>query len=182
MILNLVNRIPTGDEKVNPTDWFHQQWPLLNELASRVGPAHWSVDLVLVDDESMVKLNEGFREAEGVTDVLSFSYLEEDGEGPCDLEVGQHLCARSLWLDSSGAPADEIPVVGEVILAPGFVAQRCQENSWATDLEFCMLVVHGLLHILGWDHMDQAEKKAMQSHEAEVLTQSNLTHPLRPRS
>lgn len=182
MILNLVNRIPAGIENPHPADWFYQHKPLLDELASQVGPEQWSVDLVLVSDDAMVQLNEGFRQAEGVTDVLSFSYLEEDGLGPCDLDQGQHHGPFPLWLDPTATQPEKTPQVGEVILAPGFVARRCQENGWATHLEFCMLVVHGLLHILGWDHMEEKEQQAMQSIEVEVLSHSNLAHPLRPRS
>ena len=73
-------------------------------------------------------------------------------------------------------------VVGEIVLAPVFISRRCRENDWPVDLEFPMLVVHGLLHVLGWDHLEDLERQAMQDIEEKVLGTVNLTHPLRQRS
>lgn len=181
MILNLVDRRTTGPRE---TDWMGANLTLLNALADRVGPAEWSVNLVLVDDAQMTRLNREYRQIDGVTDVLSFSYLSVAEAGQGELAAGELGAAVDLALDEAEAEegADECPVVGEVILAPGFVTARCGERDWPADLEFPMLVVHGLLHILGWDHMEDEEREAMQALEESILVQEKLTHPLRKRS
>ena len=152
----------------------------------KIGPGEWAVDLVLVDDDRMTGLNDRFRDSDRVTDVLSFSYLVAPDAGPADLPAGRHHAACDLALDRSGFPEAPTPgepaVVGEVILAPGFVARRCGENGWPVELEIPMLVVHGLLHVLGWEHDDEHQRQAMQDIEEAVLASRQLTHPLRPRS
>lgn len=186
MILNLVDR-RTDRTLPEPTgDWFTQRLDRLKALAGQVGPDGWAVDLVLVDDEHMAGLNRRFRGHDGVTDVLSFSYLVEPAGGPVDLEAGRHHAACDLALDPSGFPAGaaagEPAVVGEVILAPGFAVRRCEQNGWSVAGEIPMLVVHGLLHVLGWEHDDERKRQAMQDIEEAVLASRQLTHPLRPRS
>ena len=66
------------------------------------------------------------------------------------------------------------PVAGEIVLAPGFITRRCRGNAWPEELEMPMLVVHGLMHILGWDHHTDAEAEAMEEREAEHLATIGL--------
>lgn len=169
----------------NEGNWFdHSDRPsMLAVLAAGLGRADWTVDLVLVDDEAMSGLNQGFRGAEGVTDVLSFSYLEGAGAGICDLADGDGCAHGDLWLESMAAETESGagPVVGEVVLAPGFITRQCRENGWPLQQEMPMLVVHGLLHILGWDHTNETETEAMQMVEQEILATAGLPHPMRER-
>lgn len=186
MILNLVDRRTEGPSGNSAAEWFSVNATLLSELAARIGPPDWAVDLVLVEDGQMTDLNEGFRQVSGVTDVLSFSYLVPAGKNDVQLAQGLSYAPYDLKLDETeptGGSAEDIsPVVGEIVLAPGFVTRRCLANDWPAELEFPMLVVHGLLHVLGWDHLEAEEKLAMQDIEEKVLATANLTHPLRQRS
>lgn len=164
------------------TDWFAVAGrdALLADLAAGLGDHSWTVDLVLVDDASMTELNQGFRGGEGVTDVLSFSYLENSGPGTCDLAGGQGGALENLWLEPTAIQESDGCglVVGELVLAPGFIGRRCGEKGWPLDHEMPMLVVHGLLHILGWDHETDSETKAMQAVEQDILAAAGLPHPL----
>ena len=182
MILNLVDRRTSVPVAGSDADWVARSMSLLEKLAARVGPPEWSVDLVLVDDDRMTGLNEGFRQAPGTTDVLSFSYLVAAEDGDADLTTGSCYAAFDLKLDQGEFTDDSAVVVGEIVLAPVFISRRCRENDWPVDLEFPMLVVHGLLHVLGWDHLEDLERQAMQDIEEKVLGTVNLTHPLRQRS
>jgi probable rRNA maturation factor len=157
-------------------------WDLLCELAAGLGPADWRLDLVLIDDADMAGLNLAYRATDGPTDVLSFSYLEEaaaPGREPV-ARAGERGARRDLWPDdSAAAPGEgEGPLAGEVVLAPGFIVRRCAERGWAPDQEMALLVVHGSLHILGWDHDDDDERQAMRDLETEVLRNGGLPHPL----
>jgi len=185
VILNLVDRRGGGPARAGLAEAGIDS-DLLERLAARVGPRDWAVDLVLVDDERMAGLNEGFRGNQGVTDVLSFSYLVPAGDRRPDLPHGRFFAAADLCLDgveaADGLADGGAPVVGEVVIAPVFVGDRCGENGWSLDLELPLLVVHGLLHILGWDHDDPAEGRAMRDHEEKILAGENLAHPLRRRS
>lgn len=153
-------------------------WSMLTGLAGAVGPADWLVELVLVDDEAMAGLNLAYRGAEGPTDVLSFSYLLGEGPGEPGVRAGRHGARRDLWLEPEGGGVGQPQLAGEVVLAPGFIHRRCAERGWAPDREMALLVVHGCLHILGWDHEAEADRRAMQDVEASVLRGFGLPHPL----
>ncbi|PIE76706.1 rRNA maturation RNase YbeY [bacterium DOLJORAL78_65_58] len=118
----------------------------------------------------------------GLTDVLSFSGLEEVGAGPPDLAAGQAGAGTDLWLDPLHADdpvgMGEISGVGEIILAPDFIARRCAAQGWPLEKEIPMLVVHGCLHLLGWDHEEEERGRAMRRLESERLAACGLEHPL----
>jgi len=148
----------------------------LAALAEPLGCADWVLNLVLVADQVMAELNARWYGGEGVTDVLSFTYLEHDGPGSPQLSGGEGRAARDLWV----AADDEEPVVtaGEVILAPAFVADRCCDEGWDLPTEWGMLLVHGGLHVLGWLHDTPDARCAMQAQEAELLDRQGFSHPL----
>jgi probable rRNA maturation factor len=177
MILRLVDRCPVVDFP----GFGPEQLSLYERLVSGLGRPEWSFDLVLVDDSSMAGLNEQFRGKSGVTDVLSFSNLVEEGGGKSDLSRGQGSAFTDLWKEefSQSESGENDFSVGEVILAPGFVAERCQKNQWSLEEEYALLVLHGCLHLLGWDHRDQVETEAMQIVEEKLLAACGLPHPLR---
>ncbi len=176
MIINLVDRRTGAD---GTSEYFHgEQWRQLSRLASLVGAAAWCVDVVLVDDEAMADLNLQYRSKAEVTDVLSFSYLEFTGTDEPTLAGGQRNVASDIWL--SDGP--ETGNVGELVLAPAFIAARCTENDWPLAQEFPLLLVHGCLHLVGWDHADPVEQKAMRDIETVILAEEDLPHPLRRRS
>ncbi len=144
----------------------------LAAVVAGLGRGSWTVNIVLGGDDLVADLNQRYRGREGVTDVLSFSYLEEAGTGEPDLAAGQGRAAVDLWRDLSQ------DMVGEVVLAPGFVAQRCRAEGWGLETEFALLVIHGCLHVLGWDHVHDDQQQAMRKLETELLAGMGLLHPL----
>ena len=184
MILRFVERRSDPDavmESWLPSGGRHE---LLTALAGPLGRPDWTVDVVLIDDESMAALNAEFRQAAGVTDVLSFSYLQKTGPGDPDLPKGRGHAYENLWLDTLEPDRENEAgqAVGEVILAAGFVADRCRDRGWALEHEIPLLVVHGMLHLLGWQHDSEVEFETMKTVEEGILSGAGLPHPLRERS
>lgn len=176
MNLELVDRRLVRPEPAG--DWFEQNRDLIARLAGHVGHPEMEVDLVLIDDATMARLNQEWRRKEGPTDVLSFSDLIPDPVPR--FPGGEFHLAEGLSLTGPSLPDDgERRTLGEIFLAPDFVDRRCRENSWSVTAEFPMLIVHGMLHVVGWDHRDDEELKAMQDIEETVLRAEQLTHPLR---
>ena len=101
-----------------------------------------------VDDEEMRGLNRTWREIDAPTDVLSFE---------CDSPFDE------------GIPADEAVELGDVILAPGVIAAQAAEFGNTPAEECRLMLVHGLLHLLGYDHLEDAEAADMEAREIEVL-------------
>ncbi|MCP4292859.1 MAG: rRNA maturation RNase YbeY [bacterium] len=161
-------------------DLVTDQMGLYQKLVSGMGNGEWNFNLVLVDDDNMKSLNEEFRGKQTVTDVLSFSYLlSESGEGS-HLPQGINHAYVDLWMDGIAGSADALndSEIGEIILAPNFIFQRCAERSWKPETELPMLVVHGCLHLLGWDHETVEQTLAMRKEETEILGSCHLKHPL----
>ena len=148
----------------------------LAALVAPLGRPEWILDLVLVEDPVMGDLYGRWYGGEGVTDVLSFSYLEEAGEGEPHLPAGRGDAATDLWVPPADAAGPVI--VGEVILAPRFVADRCAREGWDLVAEWALLLIHGALHVLGWTHDTDAQQAAMRACESRLLASQDLSHPL----
>lgn len=106
------------------------------------------VSVSFVDDEEMRGLNRTWREIDAPTDVLSFE---------CDSPFDEDI------------PADEAVELGDVILAPGVIAAQAAEFGNTPAEECRLMLVHGLLHLLGYDHLEDAEAADMEAREIEVL-------------
>lgn len=176
MMLQLVDRRGRPDAD----DLVVLQVPLFKDLVAPLGLPSWAFDLVLIDDGAMAQLNEQYRGKDGVTDVLSFSYLLNDGSGPCQLSGGTGGAYHDLWLDPMALPGtrEQEQQIGEIIVAPFFVEDRCRQRHWSLETEFPLLVVHGALHLLGWDHQTDEETLQMRNLEKSYLATGGLPHPL----
>lgn len=155
-------------------------------LVAGLGRPGWRAYLVLVDDEAMAALNGQYRGKPAATDVLSFSYLRAEGPGDPALAGGERGAAFDLWLDALDA-VGEVPAegagsgereIGEILIAPAFVSARCAERGWPLEHELPLLVVHGCLHLLGWDHEEEDERDRMRALETGLLAAAGLPHPL----
>ena len=171
MILDLVDRFGGAPGLAAPfretADW--------TGLAGELGLPGWRADVVLVDDGAMAELNGAYRGKPRATDVLSFPYLLPEGAGEPDLRSGERGAAHDLWLD----PLESVDgAVGEILIAPAFVTARCAERGWPLGHELPLLVVHGCLHLLGWDHEEEQERDRMRALETQLLAAAGLPHPL----
>ena len=126
-------------------------------LSAEGFPAGTTVDITTIDDDAMGALNRQHLGGEGATDVLSFP-LEQ-------LEPGQ----------VPGRTEGDAPVhLGDVVLAPRYIAEQAERLGVAVEDEHALLVVHGLLHLMGWDHQEEAEAEAMETREAELLSRMGI--------
>jgi len=120
------------------------------------------VSLLFVDEPSMASLNERFLGEEGPTDVLSFPLEEEPLQGGRAPDAGG---------TGPGEPIEEpMPeLLGDVVVCPKVAAANAAKEGVGYDDELALLVVHGTLHLLGWDHEEDEEAEAMEARERELL-------------
>jgi probable rRNA maturation factor len=104
------------------------------------------LSVALVDDEEMAHLNQQYRGASGATDVLSFG---------CD--------------DPCPTPGDEPITLGDVVIAPAVAERQASELGHSIEHELDVLLVHGVLHLLGYDHEAEGDAGAMAAREAALL-------------
>ena len=135
----------------------------LRVLAARGVKGENEVSLLFVDEDAMAALNQQFLGKSGPTDVLSFPI--EDEPGPT---------GRSPDLGGSGpgVSPDEgtLTLLGDVVICPAVAAANAVEHEVSLEDEVALLVVHGLLHLLGLDHEEEAEAERMEALEQELLT------------
>ena len=120
------------------------------------------VSLIFLDEPTIAALNHQFMGKEGPTDVLSF---------PIDNEP--EPTGRVPDAGGSGPgepPIPEIPqLVGDIVICPAVAARNALEHECSFDDEIALLVVHGVLHLLGWDHAVDAEAERMEARERVLL-------------
>lgn len=103
------------------------------------------VSILLTDDESIRILNRDYREIDAPTDVLSFSQTE-----------GEEITGDGNLL-------------GDIVISVDTAQRQAKEQGHSLEEEMRMLLVHGLLHLLGYDHAEPEEEKAMFEKQAELL-------------
>lgn len=116
-------------------------------------PDSTELTLLLVNEDEMSSYNERFLDRSGPTDVLAFP-VEELIPGL----VPDH--------DPNGPPL----MIGDVIVAPAYVGRQAVEYEVAFDDEMALMVTHGILHLLGYDHLDDQDAELMERRETEVLS------------
>ena len=103
----------------------------------------------VVDEAESAELNEGYRHKQGPTNVLSFPF-----EAP---------------------PGVALPLLGDIIICAPVVERQAAEQGKAPAAHWAHMVVHGCLHLLGYDHIDETEAQEMESLETDLL--SGLGYP-----
>lgn len=110
------------------------------------------VSITLVDEDTIALLNRKHMGKAGPTDVLSFP-IEDAAPGVPP--------RRTV----DGPPVE----IGDVVIAPSVVRSNAKRDAVVFEDELALMVVHGMLHLLGWDHVAEAEAVAMERREEELL-------------
>lgn len=115
------------------------------------------VNVMLTDDEGIHAVNNEFRNVDRATDVLSFP-LNELTAG----EFDERLCEHE--------PESGAVMLGDMMISLERCEEQGREFGHGFEREICYLTVHSVLHLLGYDHVDEAEMKAqMRSREKEIM-------------
>ncbi len=125
-------------------------------------PSSTEVGLMLVTDDDMAVHNQRFMGRDGPTDVLALPLA------PPGLEH-RDRATRS----GSGVPY----ALGDVIIAPGYVRGQAQRLGTAYEVEIALMVAHGLLHLIGYDHESDSEAERMESRERHLLAAMGMERP-----
>lgn len=110
-----------------------------------LGRADAELSVALVDDERMRGLNRDWRGKDATTDVLSFSQVE-----------GETM--------SSG-----VDLLGDVVISVPVLERQAADGGWTVDEELARLLLHGVLHLLGFDHESDEDARAMRLEEGRIV-------------
>ncbi|MGM9873638.1 MAG: rRNA maturation RNase YbeY [Bacilli bacterium] len=115
------------------------------------------VSVSIIDNETIYQLNKDYRHIDRPTDVLSFAFL--------DSEVDK---AKIL---TSNINYD----LGEIYISFEKAIEQAKEYNHSLKREICFLFVHGILHLLGFDHMNKEDEEIMFKHQDKILEKEGIT-------
>jgi probable rRNA maturation factor len=134
-------------------DWVRELAQTVLRAEGVVPP--YEVSMVFTDSETVQQLNRDYRGVDDPTDVLAFNMLPQEGA------------------DSSFAlPPDGVTRLGEVIISYPQAVGQAREQGHSAERELALLVIHGILHLLGYDHEKPEEESKMREREKAVLEKS----------
>lgn len=131
-----------------PTESQIQQW-----LDAAILPfqAEAEVTVRIVDESESQQLNFDYREKDKPTNVLSFPFQ----------------CP----------PGIELPLLGDLVICAGVVAQEAKEQQKTLTAHWAHMVVHGSLHLLGFDHINDTDALEMEAEEIQILAELGFADP-----
>lgn len=131
-------------------------------------PYECEVSVTLVDNEAIHQVNKEFRDIDRPTDVLSFPALEYEVPGSFDwLEDGENIGCFD--------PETGELVLGDIMISMDRVASQAEEYGHSQRREFAFLIAHSMLHLMGYDHMEEDERIVMERKQEEILQSKQYT-------
>lgn len=128
-------------------------------------PYEAEVSLTLVSKQRIQELNRTFRSIDRPTDVLSFPLLTLPAPGDfSEIEADP---------DHFNPDSGEV-MLGDIVLSTAHVKAQAEEYSHSEKREYAFLIVHSMLHLLGYDHETDGEEKAMTSMQEKILSKMDI--------
>ncbi len=142
--------IDTGYKKLVSPLWLRKVARL--SLTKENAGANAEMGLFITGDENVHRLNRDYLEEDHPTDVLSFPMLES-------------IADNTTFVN----PPDGKLHLGEVIIAYPQAVKQAKEHAHSTEKEIALLLIHGILHLLGYDHDIPEREQVMHQREADIL-------------
>ncbi|WP_142414533.1 rRNA maturation RNase YbeY [Hathewaya massiliensis] len=127
----------------------------------------YEVSLILIDNKNIRNINKEQRGKDMVTDVLSFPMLE----------YPEHKVFKDVYKDYKFSQFDLDEgklILGDIALSLERAKEQSEEFNHSFKREVCYLIIHSILHLLGYDHMEECDKEIMRRREEEILKSFNL--------
>ena len=136
-------------------------------LDSEGCPYEIQLNVLLTDNDGIHAYNKQYRDIDRATDVLSFPNL--DFEAPGDFEIDENREADYFDPDTGEL------ILGDIIISVDKVKEQAASYGHSEKREFAFLVAHSMLHLCGYDHMEEDEAKVMETKQEQVLSTLGIT-------
>lgn len=134
-------------------------------------PYECSVSVLLTDNEAIHEMNLEYRGIDRPTDVLSFPLADYEVPG----EFGHLEEDADLYFDPDSGELQ----LGDIVISLDKVREQAAEYGHSEKRELAFLVAHSMLHLCGYDHMEEEERKGMEQKQEEILQQLQLTRDVK---
>ena len=149
-VVDLEVSIAEGLEKHVPTASIMQNW--IYAVLAKIGYENSAQICVrVVEQQEMIDLNYKFRKVNKATNVLSFPY--------------------------QALPGVNIPFLGDLVICADVVSQEAKQQSKTFEQHWAHLLVHGVLHLLGYDHIKETDALKMEKLEIEIMSELGFPNP-----
>ena len=128
-------------------------------------PYEAEVNLLLTTNEEIQKMNAEFREIDRSTDVLSFPMV--DYEEPGEFEFLEEA-------DEYFHPETGELMLGDIVISKEKVLLQSEEYGHSLRREYAFLIAHSMLHLMGYDHMEEEERLCMEAKQRDILDRLNI--------
>lgn len=128
-------------------------------------PYEAEVNLLLTDDEAIHEMNREHRHIDRPTDVLSFPMIE--------YEIPGDLSGIEESADAFDPGTGEL-MLGDIVISKDRVIAQAEEYGHSVRREYAFLIAHSMLHLLGYDHMDEEERKVMEDRQREIMEKAGI--------
>lgn len=129
-------------------------------------PYETSVNLLITDNASIQEINAANRQVDKPTDVLSFPMAEY--ETPADFS---NLEEQADCFDPDSGEL----LLGDIVLSQDKILAQAQEYGHSVKREFAFLIVHSMLHLIGYDHMEDTDRVQMEAKQKVLMEMLGIT-------
>jgi probable rRNA maturation factor len=150
-----MNKVEVDVRDVDPPSWLSSIKTFCNAVLRSLGINHWELSLLFCNNATIRELNATYRQKDSATDVLSFSQIEETDPFPF---------SESAYVQA-----------GDIVISLEMVAANAESFKVAFEEELKRLIIHGILHLAGYDHIsNETEEPMLQLQEQMVNTFSGV--------
>ena len=141
-------------------------------------PYQVEVNLLLTNNEAIQRMNAEFRKIDKSTDVLSFPMINFGQAGQFDfLEVDEQSTDEE-WRENLEEgyfhPESGELILGDIAISKDRVLEQAELYGHSVQREFAFLIAHSVLHLIGYDHMEESARLIMESKQREILERLNI--------
>ncbi len=139
---------------------------VIEAAADYVGcPYEIEINLLLTMNDEIQEMNNDFRDIDRATDVLSFPMIDYETAGEFDFLEDA--------IESFHPDTGEL-MLGDIVISKEKVVSQAEEYGHSIEREYAFLIAHSMLHLFGYDHMEDEERLVMESKQTEILEQLGI--------
>lgn len=128
-------------------------------------PYEVEVNLLLTMNEQIQEMNSNFRDIDRATDVLSFPMVDYETPGDFDFLEERDDCFH---------PDTGELILGDIVISKEKVISQAEEFGHSLKREYAFLIAHSMLHLSGYDHMEEEERNEMERMQRELMEKLNI--------
>jgi probable rRNA maturation factor len=128
-------------------------------------PYEVEVNLLLTMNDEIQEMNQNFRQIDRATDVLSFPMVDYEEAGNFDF--------LEDVMDAFHPESGEL-MLGDIVISKEKVISQAVEYGHSVEREYAFLIAHSMLHLFGYDHMEEEERMVMEAKQREIMEQLQI--------